>query len=153
MLTKRCVWTQKTHWTVKELSSFCGVSLKIASVYRGSVTRRQCMGQRWARLLFLFHLWSKHFTYWHTPIHSQIVNIGFSVDHIVQLVDRCKPVICIDEKWHNLCLKEIEINAERFDWLSLVLELKASFFFVKWVCKWFFLFNLRLWFISPNVLL
>lgn len=61
----------KTRRTLREVrSSFWGESPKITSVYRGSATMRQCSGQRWASPLFLFHLWSKHFTLWHTPMFS-----------------------------------------------------------------------------------
>lgn len=73
---------------------FLGENLKIASVYRGSATMRQCSGQRWARLLFLFHLWNKHFTLWHTPMyHWQPIYIDIDCIYI-----------CINYKFKNAVL-------------------------------------------------
>lgn len=68
-VTVRCAGGLNSHDPVRKKSChYCwGESLKISSVYRGSATMRQCWGQRWASPLFLFHLWSKHFSLWHTP--------------------------------------------------------------------------------------
>lgn len=99
-----CVWTQRTQLTLREeLSSFLGESLKIASVYRGSATMRQCWGQRWASLLFLFHLWSKHFTLRHTPMYSLTPKL-----HPNDWVIEACHLHSWQVKWQKCCLKEVE---------------------------------------------
>lgn len=90
-------WGLKPKWTLsEELSLFLGESLKITSVYRGSATMRQCWGQRWASLLFLFHLWSKHFTLRHTPMDSLTPNLSYT-----RVTGWCSPVIGIADKWQR----------------------------------------------------
>lgn len=89
------------------LSSIRGKSPKITHVYRGSATMRQCSGQRWACLLFLFHLWSKHFTLWHTPMHLVTPKIRYET-----------------ESWYTLTAHD--------KWIKKRLVLKVSYMTTLW---------------------